>query len=223
MSCKLYIDTRESKLIDCLTSESEYITKQLEIGDIIIESSQPEFKIIFERKTYQDLLSSINDGRYKEQKMRLLASNPPHHCVYIIEGEKIINESISGAIYHSMFRDKIHVLFTDTVKATAELIMTIYNKCAKNPEKFVATNENADYIANLKVKKCKIENINKENCFILQLCQIPSISHTIAREIASRYKNWKELITVIENNPNILTTIPMIGEKKAKNIIDYLL
>jgi len=122
-----------------------------------------------------------------------------------------------------MFRDKMHVLFTDSVKATAELVTTIYNKCVKNPDKFVTTNENADYVANLKVKKCKIENINKENCFILQLCQIPSISHTIAREIALRYKNWKELISAIEQNQTILTSIPMIGEKKAKNIIDYLL
>jgi len=227
-NCNLYIDSREAKLIEYLTYLNiNFIQKQLEIGDIIIESLVPQFNIIFERKTYQDLSSSIRDGRYKEQKLRLISSNPPHNCVYIFEGDRndIDASTLDGVVYHSMFRDKMHVLFTDSVKNTGDLILSIFNKCIKNPSKFVATNGETDYVASLKVKTCKAKNINKETCYILQLCQIPTISHIIAKEIAARYGTWKELISALENAPNkisVLTTIPMIGDKKAKTIIEYL-
>jgi len=45
--------------------------KNLDIGDIIIYNGS--YKLIIERKTINDLVSSIKDGRYREQKMRLLS------------------------------------------------------------------------------------------------------------------------------------------------------
>ncbi len=226
MSVTLYIDSRESKLIQYLTHINvNFIQKQLDIGDILIESIEPQFNIIIERKTYSDLVSSIKDGRYKEQKIRLLATNPPHNSVYIFEGNpKEMDESIlNGVIYHTMFRDKMHILFTHSVEETGKIVCDIFAKCQKNPQKFVATE--TDYLSQVKVKTCKAENIDKDTCFILQLCQIPMISHIIAKEIASRYKSWKELITALdasENKLKLLTSIPMIGSKKAQMIINYL-
>ena len=44
--------------------------ENLDLGDIIIKKDEKVILII-ERKTLQDLYSSINDGRYKEQKVRL--------------------------------------------------------------------------------------------------------------------------------------------------------
>jgi len=237
-STTLYIDSREGKLIEYLINRNiQFLQKQLELGDVIIQSNNPSsaFNIIIERKTYADLASSIKDGRYKEQKTRLLASYPAYHCMYILEGDKsdinktLMNQSIlDGVIYHTMFRDRMHVMFSSSVKETADIVLAIFNKCLKNPEKFVATGENTNYVANLKIKKCKMENIDKETCYILQLCQIPNISHVIAKEIAKRYRNWKELVEAIESYDTlkekieIFTAIPMIGDKKAKQIIEYL-
>jgi len=44
--------------------------------------------LLFERKSFSDLLSSIKDGRYEEQSYRLLNSGefPPHSIFYLIEG-----------------------------------------------------------------------------------------------------------------------------------------
>jgi ERCC4-type nuclease len=64
---KLIIDSRESKLIEACQSiakDIEIITKSLDLGDIIIQNDNEEDKIIIERKTISDLISSISDGRY---------------------------------------------------------------------------------------------------------------------------------------------------------------
>ena len=74
---KLIIDCRESKLIEsCKKLLDKYnyitlITKNLDLGDIIIQDDDENDKIIIERKTISDLLSSITVGRYNEQSFRL--------------------------------------------------------------------------------------------------------------------------------------------------------
>ena len=73
MSVDLILDCREHKLIEMFPDTE---TKQLDIGDILYVNSEnhSEIKCIVERKTLNDLSSSIIDGRYKEQKCRLLSS-----------------------------------------------------------------------------------------------------------------------------------------------------
>lgn len=230
MGIQIYVDARETRLFEHFAAAGiAVISKQLEIGDIIIESDSPAFSLIFERKTYADLSASIKDGRYREQKIRLLNTCSPHNCTYIIEGtsadrNRIDESMLNGAVYHTMYRDRMHVLFTDSPAATANLIIKIYEKCVKNPEKFV-NSQTDDYVSQLKVKSRKIHNIDKRTCYILQLCQIPGISHIIAKEIAEKFKTWKELIAAIEGDDGAacLTSIPMIGGKKAQNIIEYLI
>ena len=62
-------------------------TENLPIGDIII-NNETEDKIIIERKSISDLLSSIKDGRYDEQSYRLNGlDNHNHNIFYLIEGD----------------------------------------------------------------------------------------------------------------------------------------
>ena len=97
---KLRIDNREHKLID-LSNDSSYnfieITT-LDIGDIHICDDSNNILVIFERKTIPDLLSSIKDGRYSEQSLRLSENNIHNHNIYyLIEGNinKYHNEKLS--------------------------------------------------------------------------------------------------------------------------------
>ena len=86
----IIIDAREHKLIDLIKSINNinnikipYIVKTLQIGDIIIQHIYKHikngveinytFNIILERKYVTDMIASIKDGRYKEQKIRLLS------------------------------------------------------------------------------------------------------------------------------------------------------
>jgi ERCC4-type nuclease len=72
------------------------ISENLPLGDIIIsenkndtkEEIEYQDKIIIERKTISDLLSSIKDGRYEEQSYRLSGINHANHnIIYLIEGD----------------------------------------------------------------------------------------------------------------------------------------
>ena len=72
---EIIIDNREKDLIELFKNNNvTHVNKNLDIGDIqfIINN---EIIYIIERKTYDDLGASIKDGRYKEQKIRLLANN----------------------------------------------------------------------------------------------------------------------------------------------------
>ena len=90
------VDTREQDLlqkinylINCIASFKNIIVKSetLPIGDIIICHDNEE-KLIIERKSITDLLSSIKDGRYEEQSYRLNGINHHNHnIIYLIEGD----------------------------------------------------------------------------------------------------------------------------------------
>ena len=70
-----------------INTNIEIIKEQLNIGDIILFDDKNEPILIFERKTLNDLASSICDGRYKEQSYRLNETNVSNHnIVYLIEG-----------------------------------------------------------------------------------------------------------------------------------------
>ena len=90
------VDVRESDLLQQVNQLIENIpifkniivkSEVLPIGDIII-SDEKEEKLIIERKSVNDLLASIKDGRYNEQSYRL-NGNPlhNHNIIYLIEGD----------------------------------------------------------------------------------------------------------------------------------------
>ena len=86
---KLLVDSREPiGLIELLKVRVQNIEfGNLDIGDFIIKNDDDKVVMIFERKSLNDLISSIKDGRYAEQSFRL--SNYPlhnHHIYYVIEG-----------------------------------------------------------------------------------------------------------------------------------------
>ena len=85
---KLIIDYREKALINELKNNGVlFDIENLSVGDIIIKNENNEPIIMWERKTSCDLETSIKDGRYHEQKNRILKLN----CLrkgYILEASK---------------------------------------------------------------------------------------------------------------------------------------
>jgi ERCC4-type nuclease len=93
---KIIIDIREQSLFDIFllkfaenANNNIQILKQvLPLGDILFVSDHDIPICIIERKTLQDLLASIKDGRYKEQSYRLSNSTEyhKHNIFYLVEG-----------------------------------------------------------------------------------------------------------------------------------------
>ena len=125
---KVHVDCRETKLIIAIGNISEILTSNLELGDILIVSTGKfPFTLLFERKAGNDLEASIKDGRYAEQKKRILSLYQTSKCTYIIENDKInnFNEIKLSAITHTMYRDNMHVQFTNDVNDTANFIKNV--------------------------------------------------------------------------------------------------
>lgn len=197
----ILIDTRESKLIELFEENNiDYDKKQLEIGDIQIIKDD-EIILCIERKTIDDLVSSIKDGRYKEQKTRMLSKINYDNILYIIEGKidkyKHNEKQIFGSITNMNFRDKIKVISTNNIKQTYELILSLKKKFIEG--KF-NSKENKDYNETIKINKK--ENITLELFNIKVLSTIPGVSVKMSEIIINKVNSIKELIQTYNNLDN---------------------
>ena len=151
----IIIDNRENKLIDLIKNTSSftipYEIKKLDIGDIIITSSKhPDKSLIIERKYMTDMISSIKDGRYKEQKIRLQAegSNSNTIICYLLEG--LVNDLrkpndktlLYGSIISSIFRDTIPIIRTTSLQETLDILIRLYERMNKNINDFFTLKNN---------------------------------------------------------------------------------
>ena len=135
-----------------------YLSKQvLPLGDILIKTdgenatplSTPTPKkstkpskipfdkdiLLIERKTFSDLLSSIRDGRYKEQSHRLSYSSgvPSHNIIYLLEGmfsqtKENDRHTIMSCITSLNYFKGFSVMRTANVKESAEWLLCTADK-----------------------------------------------------------------------------------------------
>ena len=151
---KLRIDIRERQLIKLLqafnkTEKVKYdiILENLPLGDAIICDDTGKELLILERKSLTDLGSSITDGRYREQSMRLHHEKMPNHNImYIIEGhmDNFVKKNYSSRInentlYSAMFTlnyfKGFSVIRTFDVLETATWIIRMIDKLSRSKEK----------------------------------------------------------------------------------------
>lgn len=243
------VDIREQELLKeintyisekGLTNELTIIVESLPIGDIIIQKNE-DIKLIIERKSVNDLLSSIKDGRYGEQSYRLNGiEQPNHNIMYIIEGDinkvnyfkyrKGICEKqmLYSAIFSLNYYKGFSVIRTLNINETALFICNSANKLRKgeleNKKGFyenrlssevqntsIEEPSDKDYV-NV-VKKVKKDNITSENIGEIMLCQIPSVSSVTSIAIMQKFKNLPNLIENIQTDPNCLNDLTYTNAK----------
>ena len=149
------IDCRESKLIDLFKNTGKPITTaSLELGDIhIIEkvntnietiTNTSRIKYIIERKTIDDLIASLKDGRYREQKLRVLSSlktNPElahTEFLYLIEGIIVdykddLKKSYYGTYISLLLRDNIKIGKENVIGASSLILNDTDDKSVFSP------------------------------------------------------------------------------------------
>lgn len=212
---KIIIDCRETKLIEACQSISkdiDIITKNLELGDIIIQNDNDEDKIIIERKTITDLISSITDGRYNEQSFRLNSlENENHNIIYLIEGSTRNLTNKKQMVYSSMFSLNYFKGFSvhrsENINESAYIILNMANKLNKEKDKISyypknGIREEKDYVS--VIKKKKNENITKDNFMDIVLCQIPTINEVTANVISKEFKTLLNLMNQLKENDKCL-------------------
>lgn len=170
---------------------------------------------IFERKTISDLCSSITDGRFRQQKERLMNSvDSPNKIVFIIEGTKsngkktsLPKNVIDGAITNLIFKHNHKVLTTCDESDTLDNLLLLYKKIA-NGDIDISNHHQIEPVSQVLVKKS--ESIN-QNLFATQLSVIPGVSFKTALTIAQSYPSAHALIQALSENSNLtlLSNIPI--------------
>lgn len=154
------LDDREHGLRALLNTE-EFKTFHMPVGDIWIgcggagagddsEGMVPLANgLIIERKSAADLEASILDGRYREQRARLLsyAVEKKAHPIYIIEGcldrfgARLKQPALMKHITRLAIRYKVTVFQTDCLKDTAELCKLLAEQWSSDPTTFQVPTE----------------------------------------------------------------------------------
>ena len=149
------IDIRETALLQQIYNQISSVplfklievkSETLPIGDIIINDGNDD-KLIIERKSVSDLLSSIKDGRYEEQSYRLNGLNHHNHnIIYLIEGDinrpnrfKSDNHIEKLTMYSAMFSLNYYkgfsVFRSFSLDETANIVCNMAYKIGKDLKK----------------------------------------------------------------------------------------
>lgn len=252
---RLIIDNREHALIErcetIISNDQQYVTLEIDtlpIGDILVKTDEGKDVMIVERKSLQDLLASIKDGRYEEQSHRLKHASgfPSHNIVYIIEGmfstlktvmeKKLVISTMASLNYFKGFS----VLRTSGVQETADILVYMANKIDRNFMKGIIpsylmeeknTNQTGLEICSLEksvdttnsysefVKKVKKDNITPDNIGEIMLCQIPGISTLYAKTILQHFEGFSKLFENVKNGTAKFENIYYEDSKGSKRRI----
>lgn len=164
------------------------------VGDFVITNDNNEVLLAMERKSVKDLSASIIDGRFREQKQRLIESfQDPHKILYVIEGRKTISVKgisktiIDGSIQNLMMKHQFHVLHTEDENDTFDNLVLLYKKVVNRDFDFVS--------GSIKIDKCITKKSKTmQNIFAYQLSVIPGVSISVAKKIQQHYNSMKSLI-----------------------------
>ena len=240
------VDSRETKLYDILSSlcgadntKLKITKKCLPLGDIILSTDAGAEQIIIERKTFEDLLASIRDGRYDEQSYRLSKCDiQNHNIVYLIEGsiadfekkrgaaEKhvILSAMTSLAFYkgYSLYR-------TESITESAVWILHLASSILKKG--LIPSVPGVEVEYESVATRTKKSNITLDNIGTIMLAQIPGVSTAIARSLIERFSSIKQIIEIASSNAPTLGEVSIntktgkkrkISKTAVKNISLYL-
>lgn len=226
----LKVDNREPQIIkDTLTKleikNLESIKfENLEQADYIIESidnsNNNRILLIIERKSIQDLLSSVKDNRYAEQSVRLtlLKEQINAPIFYIIEGNRnnLVRDSIDYKTFYSCvfslsYKKEFNVLLSNSIEETILLITEFIARLTKD------NNSNTNNNTEVLIKK---QTVTKENISALMLSCIPGIGLTTAESIMTNYNN--SIIKLLNSNLSDLENLKVNNRKISKKIISNI-
>ena len=240
---KLVIDNREPKeLITALQSRVDNVSlENLELGDIIIKNDNDQVVLLFERKSLADLVSSIKDGRYKEQSFRLSHSELDNKYIYyIIEGNIVsflnkekepVKKMLFSSILSLSYKKGFSILRTSGIPETIEFIVRFYEKIITEASENTESSEKHELQTSATysnvIKTSKKSNITTSNINEIMLTQIPGVSIHVAKTLMLKYKTIKDLTNALCEDNKCLNTLIIDYEggkrKKSKSVVETLI
>ncbi|MEA3229430.1 MAG: DEAD/DEAH box helicase [archaeon] len=204
----IYIDHREQKLKKKLSESFPNITvisKQLEVGDIIISD-----RICIERKEVSDFLQSIIDKRLFRQATEL--KDNFQRPIMMIEGKNIFSirnihpNAIRGAFASIACDFGIPLISTRDIEDTAEMVVALARREHGNEMKEISLRS---------TRRTKTTEDMQE--FIIS--GFPDINAKLSQRILEKFRTIKKFVNSKTKN---LEKIEGIGKEKAKKIKELI-
>ena len=228
------LDTRESDLIKLLETHDGMTIKQLPVADIWIgvtsEGNMLEGGLIIERKSIRDLEASILDGRYREQRGRILSYCQENKTqpLYILEGSLSSNtgrfqkKAIMKFINRLIFHYQIPVAQTNSVGETAELIQALLEQWKDDPASLQRTTELVKVTDGIHIQK-KANASDHKQFAISCLAQCPGVSVKMAEVLIDTFKSLKGVMEAPQKDiENVKIGTRRVGPAVSKRLSEIL-
>ena len=196
----LDIDFREQKLLAYIGDNQDCAIKTLLLGDFRIYNDTHE--ILIERKTWSDVRASIRDGRFREQRSRLLlwkSESSQRQIVYIVEGtfdREFLMEK--QTMYRLMIGYSIPLFFTETMEQTWNTITFLSNS---DPSRLFQTRSIEQDQVEARLKGVQKKNYENAKLFFIQiLFSIRGISSPMAVAIGEHFESCHDFFVEYQNN-----------------------
>jgi Fanconi anemia group M protein len=208
----IYADNREGNRISHIIEKKfkcKIEDKQLEVADYLLSED-----VAVERKTIDDFLNSIVDGRLFNQLSELKSNF--EKPILILEGENLFDDlskkrkvhpnAILGAIASIATDFSVPILWTKNQIETAAMLFAI------------AKREQIDNKKSISVRgKRKFKSMNQRQEFLL--CGLPKINTTTAKKLLEHFKTPEKIFIANEKE---LQNVDGIGKEMAKKIREIL-
>jgi ERCC4-type nuclease len=137
----ILLDTREHGLIPLLPDATQ---QQLPVGDAWILNTEGQPLLVVERKTTADFEASFLDGRYREQRTRLLAfcQEKKAKALYLLEGgldgrtHKLQKPALQKLVHRLLLRYNVAVWSTASLADTAATLQLLSSQIQEDPKVF---------------------------------------------------------------------------------------
>lgn len=212
----LVIDYREAELIQCLKQRgTPHHVAPLHVGDIWIGIPLEEAKeqgdhlpqstggLVIERKRITDFEASFLDGRYREQRGRILSfcQTGTHQPLYLLEGAwttltgRITKKAMIKLLNRLTLRYQLPLLHTESVEETAEWIECLVEQWKEDPSAVKRTQELVKVSDGIHVQKK--QNASDPKVFLTaSLAQCPGISIKMAESLSTAYPSFAALLSL---------------------------
>ncbi len=217
----LVLDTREHGLIPLLSSAT---VEQLPVGDAWIRDPSGNTLVVVERKTTSDFEASFLDGRYREQRTRLLS-----HCaeikarpLYILEGgidgrrRTLERSALQKLLHRLMLRYGVAVWHSTSLEDTAQTLTLLTAQVAEDPKVFEA--ETVSYTDVNKIsKKSNQEDPRVFASACLQQC--PGVSAKAADALLTAFGTLTKILEADEKSlADVKVGAKRLGPAVAKRL-----
>ena len=229
----IWLDTREAELIKLLGNTEGLSVKQLQVADIwigITEDKMAEGGLIIERKSIKDLEASILDGRYREQRGRILSYCQENKTqpMYILEGAlssntgRLQKKAIMKFINRLIFHYQIPVVQTASVQETAELIQALIEQWKEDPASLKRTTELVKVTDGIHIQK-KANASDYKQFGISCLAQCPGVSVKMAEILIETFGSLKGVIDApTKDIENVKVGTRKVGPVVSKRLSEIL-